>query len=43
MTTGVARDTVSLEEVLKLYINHRPVNALNSADIDAAFDIIKQR
>ncbi|CAE7641666.1 CFAP251 [Symbiodinium microadriaticum] len=43
MITGVARDTVSLNEVIKLYINHRPVNALNSSDIDAAFDIIKQR
>ena len=43
MVTGVARETISLNEVIKLYVNHRPVNALNSSDIDTAFDIIKKR
>lgn len=43
MTTGIAQDDITLEETIKLYVNHRPVSSLNSNEIEAAFEIIGQR
>ena len=43
MMTGVAQEVIALEDVIKLYVNHRPVGALSSADIDTAFEIIRKR
>lgn len=43
MSTGIAQDDISLEEIIKLYVNHRPVNSLNSAEIEAAMEIICRR
>lgn len=43
MSTGIAQDDITLEETIKLYINHRPVSSLNSNEIEAAFEIITQR
>lgn len=43
ITTGEAQDELSLEEVIKLYVNHRPVNPLNSNEIDNAFELIADK
>jgi hypothetical protein len=43
MSTGIPQDDISLEETIKLYVNHRPVHSLNSNEIEAAFEIISQR
>lgn len=43
MMTGVAQETISLDDVIKLYINHRPVGSLSSADIDTAFEVVRKR
>lgn len=42
MSTGLTQNDISLDEVIKLYVNHRPVNPLSSADIDDAFETIKK-
>ena len=43
MTTGEAQDELCIEEFIKLYVNHRPVNPLNSNEIDNAFEIIEEK
>jgi cilia- and flagella-associated protein 251 len=43
MITGEAQDELSIEEFIKLYVNHRPVNPLNSNEIDNAFEVIEEK
>ena len=43
MSTGIAQDEITLDETIKLYVNHRPVSSLNSNEIEAAFEIIAQK
>ena len=43
MTTGEAQDELGIEEFIRLYVNHRPVNPLNSNEIDNAFEVIEEK
>jgi hypothetical protein len=43
MITGVTQNEVSLNETVKIYVNHRPVIPLSTADIQSAFDEIKKK
>lgn len=42
MITGKTQDYIGLDEFIKLYINHRPVIALEKQQIDYAFSVISK-
>jgi hypothetical protein len=37
------QENIGLNDIIKLYVNHRPSNPLNSRDIENAFNIIQQK
>lgn len=43
MITGVTQNEVNLNDAIKIYVNHRPVIPLSTADIQSAFDEIKKK
>lgn len=43
MTNGIVEVDISLEDVIKLYVNHRPLVPLSNSDVIAAFEEIKKK
>ena len=41
--TGILQDGVTIEELIMLYVNHRPVEALIEDDVRNAFNMICSR
>lgn len=43
MTNGIVEKDIGLDDVVKLYVNHRPLVPLSNSDVIAAFDEIKKK
>ena len=43
METGMLEEEIALNDFIKLYINHRPVLPLNTAQILSAFETVARR
>lgn len=43
MTSGIVEVDIGLEDVVKLYVNHRPLVALSNSDVITAFEEIKKK
>jgi hypothetical protein len=43
MLSGLTQEDIALDDVIRLYINHRPINALSSNEIDDTFNAIRDR
>ena len=41
--TGILQDGVTIEELIMLYVNHRPIEALIEDDVRNAFNLICSR